>query len=224
MIVTSGILAGAFIISLGALSIKDRSEEPTPSETPTTESTDANLTPSEGKAACDTEPGGSVIDATTLVAFDDATDARVVKGAADLTIDTTERRQGDGSLRIDLGERKEPATVRAMFTEPVNLQEGVIGLWMRQNGSIFAGGLDWIVRLSSAATNRSDESNVFEFVLHPVDVTATMQWCHFTFDLGEMTISGRPDPSRIRSLAVTVPGYDDSGSGHTIWLDGVSFR
>ena len=80
--------------------------------------------------------------------------------------------------------------------------------------------------LTCTLTSRHFEPGdlAFELVLHPVDVTATKQWCHFTFDLGEMDISGRPDPSQIRSLEVQVPAYEGSGSGNTIWLDGVSFR
>lgn len=224
VIVTAGVLAAAFIVSLGALSIKDQTDEPTPSETPTAEPTDVNPSPIQGEAACETEPASNVTSGTSLVAFDDASDARVVKGDADLAIDDTERRQGDGSLRIDMGKRTEPATVRAMFREPVNIQEGVVGLWMRQNGSIFAGGLEWTVRLSSDATNRSDVINAFEYVLHPVDVAAATRWCYFAFDLRELGISGRPDPSQIRLIEVTVPGFKGTEPGNTVWLDGVSFR
>lgn len=221
MIITSAILAGAFIVSLGAISIKDRSEDADPTPTPTAsdviDESGSPIPSSDSTPACTSEAPADREGAETLIAFDDLGDARVTDGAADLTIDPDDRKQGEGSLRVNLGQREQPAIVRAAFDEPVDIQAGSVGIWMRQNGGVYTGGLDWAIRLSS------DGTNAFEQVLQPIDVTAAIQWCHFTLDLAELRVIGRPDPSQIRLLEVAVPRYAGAGSGNTIWLDGVSF-
>jgi len=225
VIITAGILAAAFIVSLGALSIKDAEDEPTPTPTPTpsadvTGSPDANATTTQitgSTPACTSEAPADRAEAQLLVAFDELDDASLTEGAAVLGIDETEPRQGTGSLKVDVGQREAPATIRAPFDEPVDVQGGEVGLWMRQNGGLYTGGLDWVIRMGS------DGTNSFEQVLQPIDVTAAIQWCHFSLDVADLRVIGHPDPSQIRFLEVDVPGYAGAGAGNTIWLDGVSF-
>lgn len=228
--IVAGILAAAFLASIAAISLqgRDRNEEDEPTPTPSSEVTPTPTSSqiSSTEPSCDTTPDEAALQGAVLAGLDEVEEATLLEGAAVLSVDPEDPREGKGSLRIDMGKREQPATIRIPLPEPIDIQgDAEVSLWLRQNGSVPVGGFDWVVRLSSDGTSDSNRSGVHgvELILEPLAVNAAAEWCHQALHLQELRVVGQPDLAAITSVDVVVPGYPGAGAGQTIWLDGVSF-
>lgn len=216
--ITAGVLAAALVASLGVLLLK--SDDTNPGATPTgsaSPTVEGSPDPSQGTYSTPTcDPDAPDASGELLLDLESRDDATLIRGEADLSIDPEDPHEGAGSLRIST--RATPATVRATFAAPLDVQSRTLTVWLRHNGNVSPGGLDLRVRL------HSDADNSFERVLQPIDVTAAMRWCRLPLDLASLHINGRPDPSRIRWLEVSVPAGMRPAPGQprppiAVWLD-----